>query len=114
MANKCMISQPMAGLSEEQIQTTREKAIKAIEEAGYDFQDSYIDSSEIEKNEDNLLNKDIDDEDDINTSVLYLAKSIEKMAYCKAVYFCKGWEKARGCVIEHEVAQKYDLTCIYE
>lgn len=104
MSNKCMISQPMRGLTDEQILAIREKAMKAIEEAGYEFQDSYFgDSLKIEK-----------DRDDVNIPVLYLSKSIERMANCKAVYFCKGWEEARGCVIEHEVAQKYDLTCIYE
>ena len=29
------------------------------------------------------------------------------MSECDTVYFCKGWENARGCKIEHEVAKSY-------
>lgn len=36
------------------------------------------------------------------------------MSYCHAVYFCKDWEKARGCRLEHEVALAYGLMVIYE
>lgn len=32
----------------------------------------------------------------------------------EAAYFCKGWEKARGCRIEHEAAKAYGLEIIYE
>lgn len=28
--------------------------------------------------------------------------------------FCKGWENARGCRIEHEAAKAYGLEIIYE
>lgn len=31
-----------------------------------------------------------------------------------AAYFCHGWEKTRGCRIEHEAACAYGLTVIYE
>jgi hypothetical protein len=43
-----------------------------------------------------------------------LAKSLEKMAHCNTVYFAKGWENARGCKIEHEVALQYGLNIFYE
>ena len=44
----------------------------------------------------------------------FLAKSLECMSACHAVYFCRGWENARGCRIEHEAAKAYGLTIIYE
>jgi hypothetical protein len=44
----------------------------------------------------------------------YLAKSLEKMALCNAVIFAKGWENARGCQIQHEVALQYGLDILYE
>ena len=44
----------------------------------------------------------------------FLAKSLEVMSTCHAVYFCKGWEKARGCKIEHDAAVAYGLEIIYE
>jgi len=43
----------------------------------------------------------------------FLAKSLENMSLCHAVYFAKGWENARGCRIEHEVAKAYGLEVIY-
>ena len=36
------------------------------------------------------------------------------MSKCNAVYFCKGWENARGCKIEHKTAKAYGLDMIYE
>lgn len=41
-----------------------------------------------------------------------LGKSIVLMAHADAVYFCKGWENARGCRIEHECAIQYGLEII--
>ena len=32
----------------------------------------------------------------------------------QTAYFCKGWENARGCKIEHEAAKAYGLEIIYE
>ena len=46
--------------------------------------------------------------------VAFLGKSVMAMAQCDAVYFCRGWENARGCVIEHDVAQTYGLEILYE
>lgn len=43
-----------------------------------------------------------------------MAKGIEHMCMCSAVYFAKGWEKARGCRIEHEVAKAYGVKIFYE
>jgi len=43
----------------------------------------------------------------------FLAKSLENMSLCHAAYFAKGWENARGCRIEHEVAKVYGLEIIY-
>lgn len=44
----------------------------------------------------------------------FLAKSLENMSLCHAAYFCKGWEQARGCRIEHDAAVAYGLTILYE
>lgn len=41
------------------------------------------------------------------TPMHYLAKSIEVMSDADIVLFMPGWEKAKGCIIEHEVALKY-------
>ncbi len=36
------------------------------------------------------------------------------MSLCHAAYFCKGWEDARGCRIEHDAAVAYGLEVLYE
>lgn len=97
-----MISQPMNNLSSEKIIEVREKAIHTLETFGYDVIDNFF-------TDDGFIT-----EDTKHKPVAYLAKSIEKMSKCDAVYFIKGWETARGCKIEHEIAKDYGLAIIYE
>lgn len=102
MKQTAMISQPMKDLSDEDILATRETAIKVLEMLGYDVINSYF-------TDDSFVS-----DDTKNIPVAYLAKSIAIMAKCNAVYFCKGWQQARGCKIEHEIAKNYGLSIIYE
>lgn len=46
------------------------------------------------------------------SAIHYLARSIEFLDDADIVFMAKGWEKARGCVIEHEVAQRYGKMII--
>jgi len=46
--------------------------------------------------------------------VWYLSKSIELLAKADIAFFCREWREARGCVIEHEVAERYVITIIEE
>ena len=50
----------------------------------------------------------------VQIPLCFLAKSLENMSLCHAAYFCKGWENARGCKIEHAAAVAYGLEIIYE
>ena len=50
----------------------------------------------------------------VNIPLMFLARSITNMSLCHAAYFCKGWENARGCILEHAVAKAYGLTILYE
>ena len=102
MKQTVMISQPMKDISSDDILATREKAINTLEQFGYDVVDSYF-------ADDGFVS-----DDTKNIPVAYLAKSIAIMAKCNAVYFCRGWETARGCKIEHEIANSYGLAVIYE
>ena len=104
---KAMLSQPMAGKSEEEIRATREKAIKALEKRNYEivntlFTDEWYSS-------DKMKERGV-----VQIPLCFLAKSLENMSLCHAVYFCKGWEQARGCRIEHDAAVAYGLTLLYE
>lgn len=98
-----MISQPMKGLTDEEIKITRNKAIEKLKEKGYNIVHTFF-TDEWNKEEQEAINK----------PVFYLAKSISKMSSCNAVYFCNGWENARGCKIEHEIAKAYNIDIFYE
>ena len=102
-----MLSQPMAGKTNEEIIETRERAIKALMDKGYDiintlFTDEWY-------SEDNMVERGV-----VQKPLCFLAKSLEHMCLCHAVYFCKGWESARGCKLEHDAAVAYGLDIIYE
>lgn len=104
---KAMLSQPMAGKTNEEIIATRERAIAVLKERGYEiintlFTDEWYSQEAIKK-------RGVE-----NIPLCFLAKSLENMSLCHAAYFCKGWENARGCRIEHEVAKAYGMTIIYE
>lgn len=45
--------------------------------------------------------------------ITMLGKSIQLMAGANLIVFAKGWEKARGCLIEKEVAEKYHISYMF-
>ena len=93
---KIMISQPMRGKTNEQIRKEREELVRRLQEEGHEVIDTVLDISE---------NK---------SPIYYLSKSIELLDQVDVVHFMKGWEKARGCKIEHEVAVAYGKQVYYE
>ena len=95
---KVMICQPMNGKSEEQIRQERDELVNKIQEEG----DTYIDT---------IFQDEVPEGYDI--PIYYLAKSIETIAYADKIIFMDGWDKARGCIIEHEVATSYDKIISY-
>ncbi len=107
MSKKAMLSQPMAGKSEEEIIATREKAIKALEEKGYEVVNTLFTDAWYSKDQMALRGV-------VHIPLCFMAKSLENMSRCHAAYFCKGWEDARGCRIEHAAAITYGLEVLYE
>lgn len=104
---KAMLSQPMAGKTDEEIIETRDKAVKTLTEKGYEvvntlFTDEWYSKENMEKR------------GVVQIPLCFLAKSLENMSLCHAAYFCKGWERARGCRIEHDAAIAYGLQILYE
>lgn len=104
---KAMLSQPMAGKTDQEIIVTREKAVQELMQRGYQvvntlFTDEWYGKEAMEKR------------GVVQIPLCFLAKSLESMSLCHAAYFCKGWEQARGCRIEHEAAVAYGLEIIYE
>ena len=96
---KVMISQPMHGRTTEQIRKEREKLVKRLEELGWTVVDTIFEEEPPIK---------------CNAGVYYLAKSIEEMSKVDVVVFMNGWEKARGCQIEHEICLKYGIETVNE
>lgn len=107
MKMKAMLSQPMNGKTEEEIVATRERAIAALKSKGYEivntlFTDEWCSDAKCKERS------------VVNIPLMFLARSITNMSLCHAAYFCKGWKNARGCIIEHAVAEAYGLTILYE
>lgn len=104
---KAMLSQPMAGKTNEEIVATREKAIRLLEENGYEIVNTLFTDEWYSKEA--MTERGV-----VQIPLCFLAKSLENMSLCHTVYFCKGWENARGCRIEHEAAVAYGLETLYE
>ncbi len=104
---KIMISQPMNGITKEQIIETRNKFLKFAEENKLKVVNTYF--------SDDYYSENIAKKHGIaHLPIFFLGKTIQKMSLCDMVYFAKGWENARGCKIEHEIASQYGLKIIYE
>ena len=95
---KIMISQPMRGKTNELIKEERKVLVQEFEDKGYEVLDTVFD--EAPKN--------------VDEAIWFLSKSIEYLSQADIIFFMKGWEKARGCKIEHQVAVEYGKEIIYE
>lgn len=102
-----MLCQPMAGKTEQEIVEVRERAIAVLEAKGFEIVNTLF--TDDWYNDQAMKVRGV-----VQIPLCFLAKSLENMSLCHAAYFCKGWEKARGCRIEHEAAKAYGLEIIYE
>lgn len=107
MDQKAMLSQPMANKTQEEIIAARERAIAALEARGYEVVNTLFTNEWYSK-------ESMEKRGVVNIPLCFLAKSLENMSLCHAAYFCKGWEQARCCRIEHDAAKAYGLEIIYE
>ena len=89
---KLMISQPMRGKTEQQIREERAELVKQLEKEGYEVVDTIF-AEESPK--------------DCDIALYYLSKSIEAMSKVDGLVFMPGWQEARGCRIEFQVALEY-------
>lgn len=89
---KLMISQPMRGKTTEQIENERKLLVEELEKQGHKVINTIF-AEETPK--------------DCDTALFYLSKSIEAIGKVDGVVFMPGWENARGCRIEYEVAASY-------
>ena len=107
MNKKAMFSQPINGLSDEEIIKTREKAMAFLESKGYEVVNTFFTDEWYSKEK-------MEERGVVNIPMCFIAKSIENMSLCHVAYFAKGWENARGCRIEYEVAKAYGMEILYE
>lgn len=98
---KVFISQPMRDKTDEQIETERERAIKEIKQRYPNDEVVIIDS----------FFKDAPHE---AKPLWFLGKSLELLSTADVAYFVKGWNKYRGCTMEHLAASEYDIDIIEE
>ena len=94
---KVMISQPMRGKTNEQIKEERAELVNSLTEEGYEVLDTVLENAPA-------------DED---VAIYCLSQSIRYLGKADIVVFMKGWEKARGCKIEHQVASEYGKEIKY-
>lgn len=97
---KIFISQPMIGLSADEITDMREGVIAIINKIfkdDYEIIDSYFAGYNPEKG---------------CVPLKYLSKSLELLADADVAVFAPHWERARGCRIEHECAKQYGIITI--
>lgn len=88
---KIMISQPMRGKTNEQIREERAELVKQLESEGHEVVDTVFENAP--ENED--------------VAIYMLSQSIRYIGKVDGVVFMPGWENARGCRIEYEVATAY-------
>lgn len=94
---KLMISQPMRGKTNEQIREERAELVSRLQEEGNEVIDTVFENAPV-------------DED---IAIYMLSQSIRYIGKADGIVFMKGWEKARGCKIEHEVAVEYGKQVFY-
>ena len=107
MAKRAMISQPMNGKSTAEIIETRNRAFQWLQKNGFTVENTFFNDKEHENSE--LVKQGVQ-----HNAVFFLGKSIEAMSKVDTVYFCRGWDKARGCQAEHFIAKSYGLKVLYE
>lgn len=94
------ISQPMNGLTDDEIKKKRQEIVKSIAENT---------PSEI-----NVIDSFMENAPHDASPVWFLGKSIEYLSKADMAYFALGWEKARGCIIEHAICSLYHIPIVEE
>ena len=97
---KVMICQPMNGKDDETIKAERQGIVEMLEKQGHSVVNTIF------SEEPPFISK--------NKGLWYMGKSLIAMSEVDVLYCMKGWEKARGCAIEHACAVNYGIDVWYE
>ena len=97
---KIFISQPMRDKTNEQIEAERARAVEMVKS-------HYGDDVEI-------IDSFFKDAPHEAKPLWFLGKSFELLSTADVAYFVKGWDKYRGCKMEHTAAMEYGIDVIAE
>ena len=100
---KIFISQPMNGKTTEEIKNKRDSIIDRLS-TQFARENKYID----------IIDSFFKDAPHDTKPLWYLGESIKLMSEADIVFFCNGWQTARGCQIEHDCALEYGIDTMYE
>lgn len=98
------ISIPMNGRNEEK----QKEKINKIREKFRD--DACISPYELR----DKLNRIYEEKGEIPSYSDYLLYDLRVLVFCDTIYMCAGWDKSKGCRVEHEMAKSIDMKIIYE
>ena len=105
---KVFISQPITGLTEKQVLSTRNKAIyEIIKLYGRDVEilNSYFVNDYRTQIENTMQVKRWD--------IFWLSQSLEIMSNADLIWMCNGWQNSKGCNIERNCAKLYGIPIAY-
>lgn len=97
---KLFISQPMNGRTDDEILMERRRIERDAENdfgTYVDVIDSFFQGAPVDAK-----------------PLWYLGESLKKLADADVAVFAHGWQKSRGCKIEHEAAVAYGIEVLYE
>lgn len=95
---KVFLSHPMNGLSESEIMSIRDSA--------YTYLQAVYGNIKI------IDNLHLYEAPKGAGRLWHLGRSIQQLEEADAIYFCEGWENARGCCVEECVARYYGLKVL--
>lgn len=96
---KVMISQPMNGIPDSEVRRIQNELKEKFAKYHIEVVDSFL----TEEADTNLRNQ----------GVFYLGRTIQKfLSDVDAVYFVNGWQRARGCKIERQICEEYDIMIL--
>jgi len=87
---KIFISQPMNNKTYNQIKLERMDLVQKLEKQGYKVIETVFENLDLSK-----------------SPIYYLGIAIELLSEADIVIFMNGWENARGCRIEMQIAKDY-------
>ena len=96
---KVMISQPMNGVPDSEVRKIQDDLKEKFAKYNIDVVDSFL--------------TEVPDTEIKNPRIFYLGRTIQNfLSDVDAVYFCTGWERAKGCRIERHICEEYGILIL--